>query len=302
MIPVEAAALLQGDVAYTEEVPIRVRWVIADLGGHVVDDADVLVTTDIANEVVRERLDDGAELIKAPSLQIEGDRELPPAEVEVVQAGEPKVTEVPGSVMDELEGAVAIIARALRQGEWERSQTHETLVGYLREETEELAQVITSGADAPWFEEELCKELSDVFLQVLFHAEIANRRGSFDIGHVAEAMMVKLRSRAPYLFEEEERDVPRAEQDQLWAAGKKVERQERVAKYGQELPMPENVLAAAEQVIRQARSMGLSDAEIPTDIRFPMIGLEMDQPGQAEKRLFDAVRAFRQQLASRAQS
>ena len=62
-----------------------------------------------------------------------------------------------------------IMRRALTVGEWEREQTHETLLPYLREETTELAEAITTRAD----DAELMAELGDVLLQVLFHAEIA---------------------------------------------------------------------------------------------------------------------------------
>ena len=71
MIPVDAVALLSSDVSYTEEVPVRVRWIIADLGGHTVDESDVLVTTDITNPDVQKLLDSGSELITAPSLMVE---------------------------------------------------------------------------------------------------------------------------------------------------------------------------------------------------------------------------------------
>ena len=334
MIPVEAAKLLQGDVAYTDEVPVRIRWVIADLGGHVVDDSEVLVTTDIASEQVRERLDNNENLIKAPSLLVEfdGDRELEAADAAAAsvaagqtdnpdaQAGPASdavvdgevvesdaISDVPDAVMEELQVAISLISRALRQGEWEQSQTHESLVGYLREETEELARIIAVASNAEWVEQELCQELSDILLQVLFHAEIANRRGTFDIGHVAAALTVKLRSRAPYLFDSEERFVERAEQNRLWAEGKASERQRRVDKYGVEYQNYSQSktsgqvsgMVAADKVIREAREKGLSDAEIPTEIRFPMVGLELDEPGQAEQRLLKAVEKFRKHLAER---
>lgn len=460
MIPVDAVDLLRNDVSYTEEVPIRVRWVIADLGGHTVDESDVLVTTDPENELVLFRLEQGEEMITAPSLAVhlEPSKELEAgsagasepssldaatsattagelsggqgvsdaagsgeakhaksdvdAEVdtedvqysgggvvdgEIVGTDEHTVavaglrrtarTEVPASVMDEIEDAVAVMARSLRQGEWERSMTHQSLMAYLREETDELdrtielAQAYGEGEAPEWLEQDLCSELSDILLQVLFHAEIANRRGAFDIGHVAGAFVAKLRSRAPYLFEEIERDVPRTEQDRLWDEGKKRERSARVDKYGEEYaeylerkdatadktadeaadeaaeqsgeggqeqprtephaktfpvvnstqlpqhtaaftgrgsgdqpvqaqpsqepsqqvtqhegPQSRSALAAAEQVIREARQMGLRDADIPTDIRFPMVGLELDEPGESDRRLMDAVSAFRAQL------
>ena len=168
MLPVEAVPLLGDDVCYTEEVPVRIRWVIADLGGHTVDDTEVIVTTDLANEAVMERLERGDKLVKAPSLLMEmaGDREIEaasdpaltattgqqPAAVDYSGGGvvdgeivgtddhtaavaglrRTSRTEVPSSVMDEVEDAVALMTRAMRQGEWEQSQTHHSLLAYLR--------------------------------------------------------------------------------------------------------------------------------------------------------------------------
>lgn len=396
MIPVEAVDLLRGDVCYTEEVPIRVRWVIADLGGHTVDESDIIVTTDLENEAVVTRIEAGEELITAPSLKVhmEPARELEAGgssvgdatdgedAAEITHSGDGVVdgeivgtdehtaavaglrrttrTEVPASVMDEIEDAVALMARALRQGEWEQSMTHTSLVKFLREETEELARTIDlmenwkpegegEGAARPkWIEQDLCSELSDVLLQVLFHAEIANRRGAFDIGHVAGAFSAKLRARAPYLFEEVERQVPRQEQDRLWEEGKKEEEAQRIRSFGEEYlryseakkeaerkaaekqaepaqsaqprqephaeqfpavqapaesagqagPAGTSALSAAEAVIAEARQLGIPDKDIPTDIRYPMVGLELDSPGEAERRLHDAVAAFREKLES----
>lgn len=467
MIPVEAVSHLRGDVSYTEEVPVRVRWVIADLGGHTVAESDVLVTTDITNDAVRERLNNHEEIIKAPSLvvEMEPNKQLesgssatadgapvsPNAadgpsftndaasvthsgagfvDGEIVGTDEHTVavaglrrttrTEVPASVMDEIEDAVALMARALRQGEWEQSMTHTSLMEFLRQETAELARVVEAideysdedddTAAPQWLEQELCQELSDVLLQVLFHAEIANRRGAFDIGHVSGAFVAKMRSRAPYLFEQVERDVPRTEQDRLWEEGKRRERAAKLERLGEpyraflkdkdapaqpnqgsaagaaagntakpattsaagtvtkpatgntakpvttsaagtapestqadqaaassqsrqanvsskpsqffakpdqatassqsnsaeqaapatvQSPPVSSALVEAEIVIRRAREMGLPDSKIPTDIRFPMVGLELDEPGESDRRLLDAVRAFKQQLDDR---
>lgn len=402
MLPVEAVPLLGDDVCYTEEVPVRIRWVIADLGGHTVDETDVLVTTDLDNEVVTGRLEDGDALVKAPSLlmTMEPDREI---EAPGGSAGSGEVvaddgygtqvdysgggivdgeivgtddhtaavagvrrtsrTEVPSSVMDEIEDAVALMTRAMRQGEWEQSQTHSTLLDYLREETEELAEVIDAAEDESGIDQqELCRELADILLQVLFHAEIANRRGSFDVGHVAGAFVAKLRSRAPYLFEDVERPVGIDEQNRLWAEGRVKEGKPaykpepapveaadtagtadttgesgkhadsagaRVEPHAASFAAvdgssaadagtdanadaegtdgtapdtdlgadrPLSALAAAEQVIMLARENNLHDSEIPTDIRFPMLGLERDTVGDAEERLIGAVELFRREL------
>ncbi|AHW63471.1 hypothetical protein CGLY_05115 [Corynebacterium glyciniphilum AJ 3170] len=357
MLPVEAVPLLGDDVCYTEEVPVRIRWVIADLGGHTVDDTEVIVTTDLTNDAVMVRLERGDKLVKAPSLLMEmaGDREIEapsdtaltgqqPAAVDYSGGGvvdgeivgtddhtaavaglrRTSRTEVPSSVMDEVEDAVALMTRAMRQGEWEQSQTHHSLLAYLREETEELAEVIDQvepGEDESGIDQqELCTELSDILLQVLFHAEIANRRGAFDIGHVAGAFVAKMRSRAPYLFEDVERPVSRDEQDRLWAEGRVNEgkpafKEEAVATPPHreephattfaavtnptDAPSAPSALAAAEEVIILARRNGLHDSEIPTDIRFPMIGLERDNVGDSDNRLITAVETFRRELEHR---
>jgi len=112
-----------------------------------------------------------------------------------------------------------IMRRALTVGEWEREQTHETLLPYLWEETTELAEAITTRAD----DVELMAELGDVLLQVLFHAEIAARRGAFDFGDVVGSFIGKMRRRSPYLFDGTTSVVPQSEQKRLWELGKHVE-------------------------------------------------------------------------------
>lgn len=114
-----------------------------------------------------------------------------------------------------------IMRRALTVGEWEREQTHETLLPYLREETTELAEAIITQAD----DAELMAELGDVLLQVLFHAEIAARRGAFDFGDVVGSFIGKMRRRSPYLFDGTTSVVPQSEQKRLWELGKHAEGQ-----------------------------------------------------------------------------
>ena len=111
-----------------------------------------------------------------------------------------------------------IMRRALTVGEGEREQTHETLLPYLWEETK-LAEAITTQAD----DVELMAELGDVLLQVLFHAEIAARRGAFDFDDVVGSFIGKMRRRSPYLFDGTTSVVPQSEQKRLWELGKHVE-------------------------------------------------------------------------------
>ncbi|WP_026209469.1 MazG nucleotide pyrophosphohydrolase domain-containing protein [Corynebacterium caspium] len=153
------------------------------------DDPHTLLVTHI-DQKVQQLLANGATLIVAPSLQ------------------------------DPLYIAANIMRTALERGEWEAQQTHRSLVPYLQEETVEFIAAIAAEDDV-----EMCKELSDILLQVLFHAELASRRNAFDLNDVATAFITKMRNRAPYLFDNSSGVVSVEEQQYLWELGKRQERQ-----------------------------------------------------------------------------
>jgi len=80
--------------------------------------------------------------------------------------------------------------------EWDRAQTHESLVRFLIEETYELVDAIESG-DRDGMKE----ELGDVLYQLLFHADIAaSSDEAFTIDEVAQATDEKMRRRHPHIF------------------------------------------------------------------------------------------------------
>jgi len=78
---------------------------------------------------------------------------------------------------------------------WDREQTHESLRTYLVEETYEVLDALDSG-DAS----EFARELGDLLLQVVFHAELAAEAGRFDIADVIERIHTKMVSRHPHVF------------------------------------------------------------------------------------------------------
>lgn len=144
-------------------------------------------------------------------------------------AGEPVIRAA--SLADPVAEARRVIAAARERGEWERGQTHVSLLPYLAEEAGEYAEAARAwqaaeetGGAGQAEEAELLAELSDVLLQVLFHAEIARGRGAWDFGDVAARFTAKIRSRAPYLFDGSTGVVDQAAQDAAWAAGKARER------------------------------------------------------------------------------
>jgi MazG family protein len=95
---------------------------------------------------------------------------------------------------------LALMKDLRRRCEWDAAQTHESLRPYLLEEAYEVDDAIRSGNDRL-----LREELGDLLLQVLFHSVVAEERGAFDFGDVAEGFLDKMKSRHPHLYEGGER-------------------------------------------------------------------------------------------------
>lgn len=184
MIPMELVALVKTPLRYTDEVPIKVRWNLGDLVSQE-SATGTLVSTDVWDPQVQAAIAAGAEVVEVPTRR------------------------------DPIAQAQQLMARARKIGQWEAQQTHESLLPYLAEEAAEFSEAVVEGADA----ERLRDELSDIFLQVLFHAEIAD---DFELADVAAAFVEKMRVRAPYLFDASRTQmVPVAEQERLWQEGKR---------------------------------------------------------------------------------
>ena len=80
---------------------------------------------------------------------------------------------------------------------WYREQTHQSLKPYVIEETYEVLEAIDSGNL-----DKLKDELGDLLLQVVFHAQLAAEKGSFNMDDVSDAISEKLIRRHPHVFAE----------------------------------------------------------------------------------------------------
>jgi MazG family protein len=78
---------------------------------------------------------------------------------------------------------------------WDAEQTHATLVSNLIEETYETVDAIRSNNS-----EALREELGDLLLQIVFHCEIAEGGGRFNLDEVARGICEKLIRRHPHVF------------------------------------------------------------------------------------------------------
>jgi MazG family protein len=78
---------------------------------------------------------------------------------------------------------------------WDREQTHESIKGYTIEEAFEVAEAIENRDDR-----ELCTELGDLLLQIVFHSEMAAEEKRFEIADVIRAITEKMIRRHPHVF------------------------------------------------------------------------------------------------------
>lgn len=103
---------------------------------------------------------------------------------------------------------------------WDREQTHESLKPYLLEEAYEVLERIDEND-----QQELCNELGDLLLQVVFHAQIGSEQASFDIDQVCRAIVGKLIRRHPHVFA----DTAVANADEVVVNWERIKLEERSA-------------------------------------------------------------------------
>ncbi|CAN7281666.1 nucleoside triphosphate pyrophosphohydrolase [Rhizobium sp. LjRoot258] len=117
------------------------------------------------------------------------------------------------------------IMAALRNREtgcpWDIVQTFETIKPYTIEEAYEVSDAIERNDM-----DDLCEELGDLLLQVVFHARMAEEAGEFAFGDVVEAITRKMIRRHPHVFARSDADTPDAVKKQ-WDDIKQAEKRER---------------------------------------------------------------------------
>jgi ATP diphosphatase len=128
-------------------------------------------------------------------------------------------------------GDLVAIMAALRHPEtgcqWDLAQTFASIAPYTIEEAHEVAEAISRGDMA-----DLCDELGDLLLQVVFHARMAEETGAFAFADVVEAITAKLIRRHPHVFGDA-KDLPPDQVKALWDSIKAAEKQARSARRGE---------------------------------------------------------------------
>lgn len=102
---------------------------------------------------------------------------------------------------------------------WDLEQDFGSIAPYTIEEAYEVADAIARGAY-----DELCGELGDLQLQVVYHAQMAAEAGHFGLDDVLRVVSDKMVARHPHVFGDESRDKTAADQTRDWERIKAAER------------------------------------------------------------------------------
>ena len=173
---------------------------------------------------------------------------------------------------------------------WDAEQTHESIVPNLIEETYETVDTIQRGDH-----EHLKEELGDLLLQVVFHSEIAEEAGHFDLNDVARGISEKLVRRHPHVFAESAADTTDAVLQQ-WDAIKRTEKGDQMKPYlhgvGKGLP----ALIRATKLQKKAAKVGFDWpdeagvlAKIREELQELQAALDEENPIAVEDELGDLM-------------
>ncbi len=156
---------------------------------------------------------------------------------------------------------------------WDIEQTHQSLTRCLVDEVSELLDTIDRD-DKPHMRE----ELGDVLIQVVFHAQIAEEEGHFDLEDVAREVNDKLIRRHPHVFGDDGKLGTAADVIVKWEQIKAQEKKNGPAQSGvfKDLPPRLPALMYAEAVWKQIEKKNLPAADAVDTAQIAALGQRLD--------------------------
>ena len=141
---------------------------------------------------------------------------------------------------------------------WDLEQDFATIAPYTIEEAYEVADAIARG-DL----DDLCGELGDLLLQVVFHARMAEEQKAFAFGDVVEAITAKMIRRHPHVFADKDGRLTSSDVKGAW---ERIKAEEKAARQRSEetphtsllsgVKTGQPALARAMELQRKASSVG----------------------------------------------
>jgi ATP diphosphatase len=150
---------------------------------------------------------------------------------------------------------------------WDLEQDFASIAPYTIEEAYEVADAI-----ARHDLHDLCDELGDLLLQVVFHARMAEEQNAFAFGDVVEAITRKMIRRHPHVFPGKDGKIAPTDVKGTWGRIKAEEKAERAARRGVEATPPSSFLAsvkAGQPALSQAMELQTKASSIGFDWNDP---------------------------------
>ena len=150
---------------------------------------------------------------------------------------------------------------------WDLEQDFASIAPYTIEEAYEVVDAIARG-DL----DDLCEELGDLLLQVVFHAQMASEQGRFDFGDVVTAITKKMIRRHPHVFADADGNVTSGHVKGVWDRIKAEEKRERAARRGEDVAAPKSLLAsvkASQPALAQALALQAKASTVGFDWNDP---------------------------------
>jgi len=120
---------------------------------------------------------------------------------------------------------------------WDLEQNFASIAPYTIEEAYEVVDAIARG-DL----DDLCDELGDLLLQVVFHARMAEEQNAFSFGDVVVAISAKMIRRHPHVFADKDGRLTPSDVKGAWDRIKADEKAERAARRRQDEPAHKSLL------------------------------------------------------------
>jgi len=194
------------------------------------------------------------------------------------------------SAVEDLRRTVARL-RAPGGCPWDIEQTHQSLAVCLIEECAELLDTIDR-LDM----EHMREELGDVLIQVVFHAQLAEEKGLFDLEAVAREINEKLIRRHPHVFGTGKLDTSAqviTQWEQIKATEKKNGNQPVATGVFKRQPPALPALLNALEVYKQIHKKKLPASGVIDEARVAQLAAGLTE-AEAGRRLFELAAACRQ--------
>lgn len=150
------------------------------------------------------------------------------------------------------------IMSALRDREtgcpWDVEQDFASIAPYTIEEAYEVADAIGRGNL-----DDLCEELGDLLLQVIYHSQMASEQGAFSLDEVIEGISTKMVRRHPHVFGDEQTrkaGVAKGFWEKIKASEKQARGEPESTSILNDVPLPLPALTRAEKLQKRAARAG----------------------------------------------